>query len=56
MGGDMKLVFLILAVGFLVAWFVAFVLFHVTAMLIHVLLVLALVFLIGYFGSEGRPD
>jgi hypothetical protein len=57
-GGDMKIAFLILALASLVAWFMAFVVFHVTATLIHVLLVLTLVFLAGFLGlaTEHRPD
>jgi hypothetical protein len=52
----MRLALLILAVTSLVAWLVAFILFHVTATLIHVLLVLAVVFLIGHFASGSGPD
>ena len=50
----MRLVFLGLALVCFFAWIGAFIVFHVAGLLIHVLLLLALIFLIGHLFSGHR--
>jgi hypothetical protein len=51
-------IFMIMFLVLIIAWFSGWILFHVTSLLIHILLVVALVSLILHFvrGRRGEAD